>query len=312
MNLRLHRFTVFVTFMTFLLIIAGANVTSHDAGLAVPDWPFSFGKLWLWLREMPGNVFWEHGHRVIAGTVGVLTIILNVWLWRSEKRRWVRKLGLLALVAVVAQAVLGGLTVRFWLPLPVSAAHATLAQLFFCTMISLSVFTAQGWSEPRADVLERENPGLRRLCVAAFAVVFAQLVLGATLRHSATWDQPLPVGLLLSHVMVAFVVLMVLGGTIITVLRRYGGETYLTRPAQIAAALLTTQLLLGLAAYLTRQASPNDPQPSTLLVSVTVAHVACGALVLAATVVLTLRVFRVLKDSRERAPGYQRLGAETS
>src|SRR5919199_665876 len=122
MNLRLHRFTLFVTFATFLLIIAGANVTSHDAGLAVPDWPLSYGKL---MPEMQGNVFWEHGHRLIAATVGFLTVILNVWLWRSEKRRWVRKLGLLALGSVVAQGVLGGLTVLFLLPLPVSAAHAT-------------------------------------------------------------------------------------------------------------------------------------------------------------------------------------------
>src|SRR3954471_17661854 len=126
MSKGLHRFAVLLACATFFLIIAGANVTSHDAGLAVPDWPLSFGQVF---PEMQGNVFWEHGYRLIAASVGVLIIVLNILLWRHEKRSWVRKLGLVALGAVVAQGLLGGLTVIFWLPLAISAAHATLAQL---------------------------------------------------------------------------------------------------------------------------------------------------------------------------------------
>ena len=309
MNKGLHRFTLFVTGATLLLILAGALVTSHDAGLAVPDWPLSFGKVF---PEMQGNVFWEHGHRLIAASVGVLIIVLNILLWRHEKRSWVRKLGLVALGAVVAQGVLGGLTVIFWLPLAISAAHATLAQLLFCTLVSLSVFTAPGWEEQREKIEERGTTPLRFVCVASAAVILIQLVLGATLRHSATWDQYLPVGLLLTHIAGAFAVAMLLGFTIITTLKHHPSETYLTKPAKIAAGLLFLQLCLGFAAYLTRQASPAGPQPRNPMVGITVAHVACGALVFAATIVLTLRSFRVLKATPEKAKSYQRLSAETS
>jgi heme A synthase len=129
-----------------------------------------------------------------------------------------------------------------------------------------------------------------------------QLVLGATLRHSATWDQDLPTSLLLAHLGGAMVVTLILGFTIISVLLRYRGEPYLARPALMAAILLLAQLGLGLAAYMTRARSPYDPQPLTPMVAVTVAHVACGALVFATTIVLTLRAFRVLRnDGKEYA-----------
>jgi cytochrome c oxidase assembly protein subunit 15 len=309
MDRGLHRFTLLVTGATLLLIVAGALVTSHDAGLATNDWPLSNGQVF---PEMQGNLFWEHGHRMVATSVGILVIILNVWLWRSEKRTWVRRLGLVALAGIIAQGLLGGLTVKLMLPLAVSAAHATLAQLFFCTMVSLSVFTAPAWSEPRPALEEKGNAPLRYLCVVAAASVLIQLVLGATLRHSATWDQHLPTSLLLTHLGGALIVTMLLGGTIITTLRRYTGESYLRRPAQVAAALLVAQLSLGLAAYLTRQASPNGPQPRNPMVGITVAHVACGALVFAVTIVLTLRAHRVLKATGETAASYQRLSTETS
>ncbi|PYS47365.1 MAG: hypothetical protein DMF68_16225 [Acidobacteria bacterium] len=309
MNKGLHRFTLFVTGATLVLIVAGALVTSHDAGLAVPDWPLSFGKVF---PEMTGNVFWEHGHRMVAASVGILIIVLNVLFWRYEKRIWVRRLGFVALGAVIAQGLLGGLTVIFWLPLAISAAHATLAQLLFCTLVTLSVFTSPAWSEPHAKIEEKEGTPLKFVCVASAITILIQLVIGATLRHSATWDKYLPTGLLLTHVAGAFAVTMLLGYTIITVHRRHALETYLTTPAGIAATLLVVQLCLGVAAYLTRQASPSGPQPRNPMIGITVAHVACGALVFATTIVLTLRSFRVLKPSSETAKGYQRLSAETS
>ncbi len=309
MNRGLHRFTLFTTGATLFLIVAGALVTSHDAGLATNDWPLSNGQVF---PEMVGNLFWEHGHRMVATSVGILVIILNIWLWRSEKRAWVRRLGLVALIAVIAQGLLGGLTVKMMLPLAVSSAHATLAQLFFCTMVSLSVFTSQGWSEPRAEIEEKGNLSLPFLLVAAAISILIQLVLGATLRHSATWDQHLPTSLLLTHLGGALAVVLVLGSAVVTVLRRHRGETYLTRPALIAAGLLVVQLSLGLAAYLTRLASPNSPQPRNPMVGITVAHVACGALVFATTIVLTLRAFRVLKGERASASSAYRLRAETN
>src|SRR6267143_5064611 len=127
-----HRFALLVAGATFFLIIAGALVTSNDAGLATSDWPLSNGQVF---PKMVGNLFWEHGHRLVATSVGLLTIGLVVFLFVREKRSWVRRLGVGALALVVAQGLLGGLTVKLNLPLVVSAAHATLAQLFFCTAV---------------------------------------------------------------------------------------------------------------------------------------------------------------------------------
>jgi cytochrome c oxidase assembly protein subunit 15 len=296
MNRGLHRFTLFVTGATFILIVAGALVTSNGAGLAAPDWPLSWGMVF---PPMVGNLFYEHGHRLIASSVGLLTIALNIWLWKSEPRLWVRRLGLVALVVVIAQGLLGGLTVKLMLPVWVSSAHACLAQLFFCTLVSLSVFTAPEWCEPRPMIEETDAPSLRPLCVAAFTVTFLQLVLGATLRHSASWDEHLPTALVLAHVGGAILVTMTLGGTLITVLRRHASEPYLARPAMLCAGLLVLQLCLGLATYLARRASPDAPQPLKPIVTITVAHVACGALVLATIVVLALRVYRQLRPARD-------------
>ena len=284
MNRGLNRFAILVACATFFLIIAGALVTSNDAGLATPDWPLSNGQIF---PKMVGNLFWEHGHRLVATTVGMLTIVLMIYILSKEKRQWVRRLGVFALLAVIAQGLLGGLTVKMMLPLAVSSAHATLAQLFFCTTVSLAVFTSRSWIEARPlrqENGENENPPLRYLCTAALVTIFLQLILGATLRHSATWDQHLPTELIAA----------------VSVLRRHKGESFLTRPATIALILLAVQLFLGVAAYLTRAASPNDPQPLNPMIGITVAHVACGALVFATTIVLTLRTFRVLPADETR------------
>src|SRR3989475_9651159 len=149
MSRGVHRFALLVAFATFFLIIAGANVTSHDAGLATSDWPLSNGQVF---PKMVGNLFWEHGHRLVATTVGLLTIALAIYLQVREKRSWVKRLGWIALGGVIAQGLLGGLTVKMNLPLAVSAAHATLAQLFFLTTVNLAGFTSPGWIEPPAQV----------------------------------------------------------------------------------------------------------------------------------------------------------------
>jgi cytochrome c oxidase assembly protein subunit 15 len=290
----LNRFAILVACATFFLIIAGALVTSHDAGLATSDWPLSNGQVF---PKMVGNLFWEHGHRMIATTVGMLTIVLMIYILVKEDRRWVRKLGVIALAGVVAQGLLGGLTVKLLLPLWVSSAHATLAQLFFCTTVSLAVFTSRSWRDATPVVEEHPTPPLRYLCTAAVVTIFLQLIIGATLRHSATWDQELPTELILAHVGGALAVAVMLGTAATTVLRRHKGQKFLTRPAQLALALLVVQLFLGLAAYLTRARSPFDPQPLNPMVGVTVAHVACGALVFATTIVMTLRTYRVLPAS---------------
>ena len=299
MSKGVHRFALLVAVATFFLIIAGANVTSHDAGLAVPDWPLSFGKVF---PQMVGNVFWEHGHRMIAATVGLLTIVLAIYLQIREPRRWVKRLGWAALGLVILQGLLGGLTVKLLLPLWVSAAHATLAQLFFLTTVSIAVFTSQSWINAESKIFEADNgTSPRTLCVTSLALILVQLVLGATLRHSATWDEFLPTGLLIAHITGAIVVTLALGVTGSTVLLRHRDDKFLIRPAIIALALLFVQLMLGIAAYATRARSPLGPQPLNPMISVTVAHVACGALVFAATILLTLRVFRVLRVEKRPA-----------
>jgi heme a synthase len=292
MSKGLNRFAILVASATFFLIIAGALVTSNDAGLATEDWPLSNGQFF---PEMVGNLFWEHGHRMVATTVGMLTIVLMIYILVKEKRLWVRRLGVIALLAVITQGLLGGLTVKLLLPLWVSSAHATLAQLFFCITVSLAVFTSRSWIEARELPAEEKGTWpLRYLCTVALVTILLQLVLGATLRHSATWDHHLPTELVLAHVGGALLVVLALGNAALTVLRRHKGETFLTRPARIALILLVVQLFLGLAAYMTRLASPGDPQPLNPMISITVAHVACGALVFVTTIVMTLRTYKVL------------------
>ena len=297
MNKGLNRFAILVACATFFLIIAGALVTSNDAGLATEDWPLSNGQFF---PAMVGNLFYEHGHRMVATTVGILTIVLMIYILVKEKRQWVRRLGVIALLAVITQGLFGGLTVKLLLPLWVSTTHATLAQLFFCITVSLAVFTSRSWMEARP--LPPEEKGtlpLRYLCTAALVTILIQLVLGATLRHSAPWDHHLPTQLVLAHVGGALAVVIALGSASFAVLRRYKSEKFLTRPATFALILLVVQLFLGLASYLARLQSPSDPQPLNPMISITVAHVACGALVFVTTIVLTLRTYKVLPAPEE-------------
>lgn len=299
MSKGVHRFALFVACATFFLIIAGANVTSRDAGLATSDWPLSEGQVF---PKMVGNLFWEHGHRLIAASVGLLTIALAIFLQLRERRSWVKRLGWFALGLVIVQGLIGGLTVKMSLPVAVSSIHSTVAQLFFLTTVSLAVFTSRSWISASTIVSETgKGFSLRSLCVLTLVLILAQLFLGATMRHSAEWDEWLPTSLLIAHIVGAAVVTLALSATAMTVLLRHREEKFLTRPAAVALGLLFVQLMLGMAAYVTRAASPYDPQPLNPMIAVTVAHVACGALVFAATIVLTLRVFRVLRVERQSA-----------
>src|ERR1700730_4331426 len=117
----LHRFAVGTACATLVLIVAGGLVTSTESGLSVPDWPLSYGRL---MPPMVGGVFYEHGHRMVATAVGLLTVVLAIWRRRPAPRAWVRRLGCAALAAVLAQVGLGGLTVIFLLPTAISVAHA--------------------------------------------------------------------------------------------------------------------------------------------------------------------------------------------
>jgi len=139
----LHRYLRLLVCATFLLVAAGGMVTSTNSGLSVPDWPTTYGHNMFTFpaSKMVGGIFYEHGHRLIASTVGFLTIGLVIWQWRVEPRRWMRRLGIIALGAVIVQGILGGLTVKYFLPAPISISHAGLAQLFLCLVVSLTMFT---------------------------------------------------------------------------------------------------------------------------------------------------------------------------
>jgi heme a synthase len=284
-NRGLHRFAVILACWTFLLIIAGALVTSNDAGLSVPDWPTSFGSLYK-IPKLVGGVKFEHTHRMIAQGAGLLTIVLAVWTWRAEKRRWMRVLGWGALATVIAQGVLGGLTVLFFLPPPVSSAHAALAQTFFCLAVAMAAFTGQTWVEeqPRAE-FDTRRPSLFTLALLSIFVLYVQLILGAMFRHHGISWWP--------HVVNAVVVSFVLAWTAIRALTVYANVDAIRRPAVLMLSLVITQLCLGFIAFLTRVAWGRDAvQPELPMVISTVAHVAVGALLLATTVVLAIQVWR--------------------
>ena len=156
----LHRFAKLVAACTVLLLLAGSLVTSTDSGLAVPDWPTTYG--WNLFTFPPsmwvGGIFYEHGHRLIASGVGLLTIVLAVWLWLEDPRRWMRRLGAIALVTVILQGVLGGITVLYFLPAAVSTAHAGLAEIFFCLTIAIALFTSPRWIAGHESVDDAPAP----------------------------------------------------------------------------------------------------------------------------------------------------------
>lgn len=292
-----HSFAVFLAGWTFLLIIAGALVTSNDAGLSVPDWPTSFGSLYK-IPHLVGGVRFEHTHRMIAQAAGLLTIVLAVWTWRVDQRRWIKYLALGALGTVIAQGVLGGLTVLFYLPPPISSAHAALAQTFFCLVVAIALFTEQRWVEEVPQVeLDQRHPSLFTLTLLSIFVLYVQLILGAMFRHHGMSWWP--------HVLNAPLVAVVLTWTAVRALSLYSRIDAVRRPAIALLGLLIAQLCLGFLAFMTRVAWGRDAvQPELPMVVSTVSHVAVGALLLATAVILAIQVWRHVPVSfEERVPG---------
>lgn len=289
-----HRFATFLAACTVLLLAAGGMVTSTGSGLAVPDWPNTYGRfMFLFpLDKMVGGIFYEHGHRMIASIVGMLTIALVVWTWRVEQRRWIRWLSAAALGAVILQGVLGGITVLLLLPAPVSIGHAALAQLFFCITVSMALFTSQGWRTPAVE--PPDDPRLKRLALTTTALVYGQILIGATMRHRgaglAIPDFPLAFGRLLppfwtvdialhfAHRVGAIVVLGAIVAAVAYIARHHRHHPALTRPAFLMLLLVGVQVTLGALVVI-----------SGLQPIINTAHVVNGALLLATSVVLTLR-----------------------
>lgn len=290
----LHRFAAFVACMTFGLIVAGAQVTSNDAGLSVPDWPTAFGSFRI--PRLVGGVKFEFTHRMIAGTVGLLTIILALWLWRSKSQRHVKFLGGLAVLTVIAQAVLGGIGVLFYLPVAVSVGHAFLAQIFFSLTVSLALFTRTDWrwDEPKAPNVS--SPSLRGMAGFTTAAIFLQIALGAAFRHKGFGIAPHFVG----GVVVTLAVLWLLE----TVFNKYSDVKGLKIPAVLLAEVVGLQFFLGIIAYSMKLDAAGAPQPMPGVVMITTTHVAVGALVVAASLFMTFQTFKyVAPDGAEETVG---------
>ena len=293
-----HRFALFTACCTVVLLLAGALVTSTGSSLAVPDWPLSFGKFF---PPMTGGVLFEHGHRMVAGTVAILTLILAIYTQRAEPRGWVRKLAWTALGAVVLQAVLGGVTVLLHLPTEVSVAHAGLAQIFFCLVVSLALVTSPTWSGEKTGRLAGKGDSIPVQAAWTTGIIYLQILIGAVTRHSgaglAIPDFPLSFGHLLptewspsiilqfSHTRVgAFLVLALVTRMSYLVCRAYPEEGSLFWPGFTAGLLVWVQCLLGLLIIVSQKA-----------VVPTSIHVVVGAATLASMLVLTLNSYHLFK-----------------
>ena len=288
----LHRFTVLLAASTLFLVVAGASVTSNEAGLSVPDWPLSYGKL---MPEMTGGVFYEHGHRMVATTVGFLTIILAVWLALAEDRRWMKRLGWIALAAVIAQGILGGITVLYMLPKGVSISHACLAQLFFSLTVAFAVFTSASWRQGPEMVDDSGTPSMRSLAVLVPIVVLAQLVLGAAYRHRALGLVP--------HVVGALVVTGVVLIVAMFALQQFPKQRVLKKAALTILVLTLVQVFLGIAAYMSRIYTTESAVPVPVMVLFTVLHVGVGALVMASAVIFAIQVRRNVRPAANALVG---------
>ncbi len=305
----LHRYAVVTSVVTFLLLIAGGLVTSTDSGLAVPDWPLSYG---MWFPPMVGGILYEHTHRMIASCVGLMILILAVWLWRVEPRRWVRVLGYSALGNVIVQALLGAMTVLLLLPPAVSITHACLGPAVFCLVVCIAQATAptksaQGLGACGLPIVDRRLSiekafqstiddrqskipfnglgGLSFLGVSVATLAGGQLLLGAILRHTGNG--------LIWHLMGA--ALLIAGTLRLTLcglsIRKL--PMRLLRGLWLLAGLLVAQLSLGSLAFWKREA-----------VIIVTAHQALGSLFLAQAILLSWAL-RSMETSPDSAHLYQ-------
>ncbi|MFZ0307934.1 MAG: COX15/CtaA family protein [Candidatus Sulfotelmatobacter sp.] len=291
---------MFTACAALVVITAGALVTSNDAGLSVPDWPTSFGYL-VKVPHFVGGIRYEWSHRMVAGTLVSLTLAIAIWTLLVERRRWLRWLAVGAFCTVIAQAVLGGLTVLFFQPPAVSTAHATVAQTFFCIAVAIALFTGRKWVREQPQVeFDPRRPSLFTLTLLSIFVLYVQLILGGMFRHHGMSWWP--------HVLNAVIVSFVLAWTAVRALSVYSQMEAVRRPAILMLSLLITQLCLGFTAFLTRVAWGRDAvQPEMPMVVATVAHVAVGALLLATTVILSIQVWRHVPVAfEERLPEAQR------
>ena len=265
-----HRYAVLTAVATFCLLLAGSLVTSTDSGLAVPDWPLSYGTLF---PPMVGGILYEHGHRIIAGIVGLMILVLAVWIWNAQPQRWVRWLGVAAAATVLIQALLGGLTVLLLLPSAVSIAHAMLGQTVFCLTVCLALAASPRWKEFAVPFTIVEGASLRRGGLILAVLAAAQVLFGAIIRHTG-----FAVGW---HVSNAIVLIWLSGWLARRIKRLRNHAPWLWGHAHRLTMLLGVQIVLGVFVWTHRG-----------MLWLRTAHVAVGALVMAQAVVLAWQLMR--------------------
>jgi len=327
-NRWLGRYALLTAAATLALICLGGLVTSHGAGMAVPDWPNTFGyNLFFFpISKWVGGIFYEHTHRLVASGVGLLTAVLAVWLWCKESRRWLRWLGVLAFFAVALQGVLGGLRVVLFKD-EIGIFHAALAQLFFVLTCSIALFTSRWWSDaPSLKSARPDDGGLRPLFLFATLLIFAQLILGATMRHQHAGlsipDFPAAYGRLwpaldaesvarynqdrvevnainpitafqivlqMTHRIMALAILLLVARAAWLANWRLGPHHPLAKVSGAWLGLIVGQVFLGAATIWTRKSA-----------DIATAHVAFGALSLMTGAMLVIIAFRCLMPAPRR------------
>ena len=284
----LYRNAVITTVATFILIVIGGIVTSTESGLAVPDWPTTFGyNMFLYpISEMVGGILYEHSHRLMGSLVGLLTINLFILLLVKDTRRWLKWLGFAALIGVSVQGVLGGLRVTE-LNLNFAIVHACLAQAFFALLCGICLFTSRSWLKNNqiAQNDTKHAVKLRRLSIFTTVLIYFQLIFGAVLRHTGSR--------LDAHLLLAFLVtlhIFLLSKRLLSP-DEQSKEIGQTLPL-ILIGLLALQLILGVAAYITKLTAVGESVSALLTDIVTTTHVAIGALMLVSSFLITLRIYR--------------------
>src|ERR1700676_2098235 len=290
-NPAVHKLAVFTVCWTVLLFVAGALVTSNDAALSVPDWPKSHGSFFPPLETLRGGALIEFSHRMIAGTLGILMLILAILLWKREERVWLRWFGVIAVAGVAVQAVLGGEVVlkllHYWLPV----IHACFAQIVFAALLSIAVFTSRWWISDQPQVEDTGSPSIHSLAIANAAVIYFQVILGAGFRHKEIPVWP--------HMVGALVVLGMVIWLAAVLRRRFDKSAAISKTRILLHAILGTQLLLGLGAYWSRLTTADAPQPMPLMVTLTVLHTVVGAILFGVSVLIVLLCYRLVPRRRE-------------
>ena len=297
-------FAVLNAVATFLLIGLGGLVTSHEAGMSVPDWPTTYGyNMFLFpVDKWIGGIFYEHSHRLLASVVGFLTTVLAVWLWLKDSRKWIHWLGIAAFLLVIAQGILGGLRVRWqldWLGVP----HGAVAQTFLVLTCAIALFTSRWWMNSANEKQTAVPRGLRSHILYVTILIFVQLLIAATMRHQhaglAITDFPLAYGkiwpatspeaiagynahrppgtignpitafqvnLQMVHRLVAYTIFLGVAAAALLARKKLGGRDGLTKFAWFWLGLLLLQIMLGAATIWSNKAA-----------DVTTLHVMVGA-----------------------------------